>query len=227
MSELEAIMEMCKSVFNDADENKSGFLEKKEMESVLNALMKQQGSKQNISKAELDKSMSVFDLDKDGKISLEESIGVFMPFFAKEMGFELDCPAGLTKDIAKVYHQFKKLDKNGDGKISQLELKLFYAHKFDEKGSNPDNYSSDKILRMIEEYVVSDFKNCDHDKDKKLDYLEFFEMYFPHVMIEKGKADEETKKQQNIDAYNKRKAKEKADYEKQKAKEQAANKNKK
>ena len=73
---------MCKSIFDEMDKDKGGFIDANELEAALTKMSKKNGVPAPSKKDILD-TMKIFDKSKDGKIQLDEFIQVTRESYEK------------------------------------------------------------------------------------------------------------------------------------------------
>lgn len=74
------------------------------------------------------------DKNKDGKIAADEMSGLMETFSKQGMTYQqlmaLSGSPGIdSKDLNNILNDFRKIDKNGDGKVSMTEINAYQANK--------------------------------------------------------------------------------------------------
>ena len=103
------------------------------------------------------------DKDKDGKISAADMSSIMTTFSKQGMSYQqlmaLSGSAGVnSQDLNNIMSNFSKIDKNGDGKVSQTEINYYMANK----------KINDKITELKSK-KSSDFSICYSDDSKSDD----------------------------------------------------------
>merc|ERR1740139_254552 len=160
----QTVREKCRALFDKLDDNKDGHLTRGE---VLNAA---DGVKQLLKECKIFKKKQVLkmfkqgDLDQNGTLDFEEFYGYI------ELSQErARCAQGPAIDDATVRNIFFTMDKDGDGEITQEELKLAYAGILLKAGEKVDS-------KRVSKWAKRNFKKYDADGSKALDMDEFKEL---------------------------------------------------
>lgn len=128
-------------LFTQFDKNKDGYITKNELKKGLKGLG-------NSSEEEIEEIMQSIDTDNNGAINYNE-------FLAATLNSKV------SSDIDRITKAFEFFDLDGDGLISETELKNALAGKEFEK---------------IDIKIFTDaLKECDQDGDGKVDYNEFLD----------------------------------------------------
>jgi len=157
-------MNEVKTVFSQIDRNSDGLISKDEIlqENIFNM-------------QEVNSLFELSDSNKDGEIDVEEFIGAIYPVVAKAI-------LKLTKDIKNVEEArwlFRKLDKDGDGLISQEEMRKYGA-------------------RMTSKEIEAIFAIGDINNDGEIDLNEFINVLCPSATTLIARISREFKDAENI-----------------------------
>lgn len=153
-----------KMAFSQIDGNGDGLISKDEMlqEKIFNS-------------QEVNSLFELSDSNKDGEIDIEEFIGAIYPVVSKAI-------LKLTKDVKNVEEArwlFKKLDKDGDGLISQEEMRKYGA-------------------RMTSKEIEALFAIGDINNDGEIDLNEFINVLCPSASTLIARISKEFKNMENV-----------------------------
>lgn len=142
-------------MFNAADTDGSGYIEKDELKAVLTALAKTEGLDEPTD-AQVEHRMKTIDTSGDGKISFREYYK-----FMKGMKVMLICEA--------IFSQF---DTDGSGTIDKCELKNFLVILCKKQGlDSPSNEEVNKYMTAL-----------DKSGDGVIDFKEFCDFMVPKIV---------------------------------------------
>eukprot|EP01006_Ploeotia_vitrea_P025819 TRINITY_DN58712_c0_g2_i1.p1 TRINITY_DN58712_c0_g2~~TRINITY_DN58712_c0_g2_i1.p1 ORF type:complete len:1159 (+),score=169.54 TRINITY_DN58712_c0_g2_i1:50-3526(+) len=155
--------ELMRDRFRRHDKDGSGKLDAKELKRFYSKALDQ-----DITLAEAKEAISRLDSSGDGKVSFEEFLGMYCNEEAEEAQKKqlLDNPriAHLDRiEAEQLLREFRKIDKDGSGKITLPELKNFYRKLY---SVEPDHDDLQRALKAV-----------DNDNNGKINFFEFVQMF--------------------------------------------------
>jgi Ca2+-binding EF-hand superfamily protein len=111
------------------------------------------------------------DKNRDGKITSDEMTGMMETFSKQGLSYQqlmtLSGSAGIkSDDLNNILNNFKKIDKNGDGKVSMAEINAYQANKqVNDKIAELKNKKSSDFSIMYADYDKS--KDSEDSKNSK------------------------------------------------------------
>jgi len=160
----QTLREKCRALFDQLDDNKDGHLTRGEVLNAADGLKKLLKESRIFKKKQVLKMFKQGDIDQNGTLDFEE----FYSYI--ELSQERARYAqGPLIDDATVRNIFFTMDKDGDGEITEDELKLAYAGILLKAGEKVDP-------KKVAKWAKTNFKKYDTDGSKALDMDEFKEL---------------------------------------------------
>eukprot|EP01062_Namystynia_karyoxenos_P066201 TRINITY_DN601_c0_g1_i1.p1 TRINITY_DN601_c0_g1~~TRINITY_DN601_c0_g1_i1.p1 ORF type:complete len:1211 (+),score=498.27 TRINITY_DN601_c0_g1_i1:82-3633(+) len=186
-------------MFDHLDKNGDNFLDRDELQGVMHKLLKERCPEIASDTAKRDQAIDIIlqnaDINKDGRLSLEEFIQSFysgcavLPMeYVDQMADKVS--RRLTKEeVATLKGMFKEIDTNSDGVITPEEL--------DKQLSDLLAITDDDMRRELCHLII---RCSDKNADGKINLTEFIRAFardegigrvLPHAMAERAQADSE------------------------------------
>eukprot|EP00484_Ammonia_sp_Unknown_P018837 CAMPEP_0197049350 /NCGR_PEP_ID=MMETSP1384-20130603/24512_1 /TAXON_ID=29189 /ORGANISM="Ammonia sp." /LENGTH=829 /DNA_ID=CAMNT_0042481615 /DNA_START=70 /DNA_END=2559 /DNA_ORIENTATION=- len=166
-------IESIRVFFDELDANKDGAISLKEFkDGMMNKF------NTTLSDQQLEQIFANVDLDDDREITFKE----LMTITAHRM---------LIDEDERLYQAFQDLDKDGNGLISEQELKQA-INEYERKANDPSGTSKQHVRQstIVLKRFQSAFHGADRNNDGQIDYEEFLRMLHPEFADENLTLDE-------------------------------------